>query len=619
MRLASLESVRRSAAAALRRFPLSLLCAWLACAISDVLILGRGEHPGWIGIAAAAVLGVPACLAVALLGERLGGRAPRAMCALLQLVVLAAIAVFAWQWPHWTIEVQWRRYVQISILAHALTAFLPYLAVREPNGFWQYNRALLERFILATVFAGVLFGGLEGALGSLIPLFNIKVSPKAFALLGSWIWLVFHPWFFLAGVPEDLAALESRRDYPAVLRIFAQFILVPLVGVYQVLLTAYLVRVIATGRWPNGLIGWLVSAEAAGGVLTILLIHPVRERAENLWVRTFARGFYVALVPSLVMLALAIGKRVGVYGMTEDRYFVIALVAWLGAISLYFIVRRDGDIRWIPITLAALALITCIGPWSAYSVSAASQCARLERLLRDNGLWSANEPHVAIPTTHEAPYPVRQQLSSTLTYLFKADGDAAVRRILGRQLMASVDSGFVRPHTARGTERAQHVMAKLGLEYVNPWEHPTNDDQSFSLNVAIGDPRPATSVTGMEFHVRIDGTFSQLTAGARSLELSCDAPRLRLLLRENRAVPGARAPAVPFDTLAVIPVAPLIQEIHQFHGVMHSSPRVDFAGNGARGFVLVNYLNGSTRPEPRINGLGGDLYFSLTSPDTLRR
>src|SRR5262249_17749644 len=155
----------------------------------------------------------------------------------------------AMRWLHWSEDVQWRRYIQLSLFAHALAAVLPYTRVRQPNGFWQYNRLLLERFIVVSVFAVVLQGGLFGALATLKPLFGIAVSPKSFALLASWIGFVFHPWFFLAGIPNELDSLEARQEYPSTLRVFAQFILVPLVAVYQVLLTAYLVKVIATGQW----------------------------------------------------------------------------------------------------------------------------------------------------------------------------------------------------------------------------------------------------------------------------------------------------------------------------------------------------------------------------------
>src|SRR5205085_4769527 len=231
-------------------------------------------------------------------------------------------------------------------------------------------------------------------------------------------------------------------------------------------LTAYLLKVVVTGNWPSGRIGSLVSAEAVAGMLAILLVHPVRDRAEALWVRPFSRGFYLALAPSIVMLALSIGQRVAQYGVTEDRYFVIALTAWLAAISLYFIVRREGDIRLIPITLGVVALITLAGPWSAYQVSLASQRGRLRRMLEVYGMGSAGAVRAA---TRELPFEARRDLSSVLGYLIGTHGGESLRPVLGAAA-AAADSGLSRERHESADTRAQRVASRLGFAYVNSWE-----------------------------------------------------------------------------------------------------------------------------------------------------
>jgi len=606
VRFASLESIRESSAAALRRFPLTLLCAWTACAILDGLILFPVKHPGWTAAALCVTLGIPACLAVALWAERLGPTTSRAARILPQVLVLAAILALASVWPQWTGAVQTRRYVQLSVFVHALVAFLPFLAVREPNGFWQYNRALLERFVVTTIFSSVLLAGLQGALASLQPLFGIGVSGTTFGLLSTWVYFVFHPWFFLAGVPADLPALEERRDYPATVKVFAQFILVPLVAIYQVLLSAYLLKVVVTGKWPSGLIGWLVSTEAAAGLLAILLVHPVRERAENLWVRTFARGFYLALVPSIVMLALSIAKRVGQYGVTEDRYFVIALTVWLAGICVYFIARRDGDIRWIPVTLALLALFTFGGPWGAYGVSRASQRTRLVRLLEANGLWFGGKPGPpAHPPSRQAAY----DLSSVLTYLYGTHGGASVRAVLG-PLAAAGDSGLVDPEHEAGGARARRVMSRLGLAYIEPWEKPDGNRDNFNFNAYTADHGEAFPIDGLEYHQSISGTTMDFKAGSRPLALRCDNRERRLMLFD--ALPGH--PEAYRDTLATISLAPLIESARTRASVETRPQRLELEGEGARGSIRVSYLAGSLQPQFNVYSLTGDLYFRLLRP-----
>lgn len=63
------------------------------------------------------------------------------------------------------------------------------------------------------------------------------------------------------------------------------------------------------------------------GLLSWLLIHSLgkrEEREEYAWVKTYTRGFYIALLPTVVMRLLAIYKRVMEYGITEPRCFLRA-------------------------------------------------------------------------------------------------------------------------------------------------------------------------------------------------------------------------------------------------------------------------------------------------------
>ncbi len=608
MRFASLDSIRRDAAAALRRFPLTLAFAWLACGLSDALILTGGDHPRLTGVAVVATLGIALSLAVALFSERLGPRVPAVGRGALLAIVPVALAVVAWRWTHWTDDVQWRRYAQLSLLGHALVAVLPFARVREPNGFWQYNRTLLERFVVATVFSGVLLGGLTGALGSLKPLFNLAVSPKAYALLTTWVYLVFHPWFFLAGIPAELSSLESRREYPATLRVFAQFILVPLVAVYQVLLTGYLVKVIVTGRWPSGLIGWLVSVEATAGMLALLLVHPVRDQEGNLWTRTFSRGFYLALLPSVAMLAVSIAKRVGQYGVTEDRYFVIVLTGWLAAMSLTFIVRRDADIRVIPFTLALFAAVTLGGPWGAYRVSLRSQRAHLLRVLESNGLWHEGGLRAAGGTV---PFAASQEISSTVTYLIRSHGSGALRPLFG-DVVAAADSGFDRRRSYLADQRAERLMSRLGLPYVNPWQGHQAANGALSFSLGYVDTAEAAAIRGFDYHARLDGPGRPFSAAGRRFNLGVDPRGRRLVFTEARAGMTAGRPR-PSDTLGTIPLDPAIAASRpgQPAPANRAPLRLELSGPGARGIVRVTYLMGYERPALSLHGLSCDLYFTL--------
>ena len=606
MNIPWLDAVVRDAQAPVRRFPLPLAFALLACVANDLLILMQGDHPRLAAVLVVATLGIALSLAVALFNERLPDVSPLAR-RLLMAIVPAALVIVALQWPGWTDEVQWRRYAQLSLLGHALVAVLPNARIREPNGFWHYNRLLLERFIVATVFASVLLAGLSGALASLKPLFGITVSFKAYALLSTWAYFVFHPWFFLAGIPADLSVLESRREYPATLRVFAQFILVPLVAVYQVLLTAYLVKVIATGRWPSGLIGWLVSVEATAGILALLLVHPVRDQAGNLWTRTFARGFHLALLPSIVMLAMSIAKRVGQYGITEDRYFVIVLTAWLAGISVTFIVRRDADIRLIPCTLALLAVATLGGPWGAYRISLQSQRTHLLRVLEAHGLWRDGRFQASRGTV---PFEASKEISSTVAYLIGAHGSDALRPLFGAEVEAA-DRVFDDPRGRAPGERAEKLMSRLGIPYVNPWEGAQALNGDFSYAPDYRDTVEAASIEDFQYHVRVDPTARDFSAAGRHLKFDADEPGRRMVLLEGSGGQSSGRTQRP-DTLGVMPLDSVIAATRRGRPAPDSRAlRLELSGTGARGFARVISLSGNDGQTLAVHAWTCDLYFTL--------
>jgi hypothetical protein len=467
MRFPSLDLLWHTARAAAARFPMVLLASVVAAGSASLLVEEVGGATYFQRYLAAATLGLPLFLAVSLFAERRGWTDWRR--AITWVVGVAALALVVVLWPRWSVPVQLRRYVQLSAAFHLLAAFLPYAGRREPNGFWQYNGALLGRAVIAALYAVVLYGGLAIAVGALDRLFGVPVPDNMYGHLWFWTAFVVTTWVFIAGVPADFAALDAKTDYPKGLKTFAQFILIPIVLVYLVILTAYLAKVVITTEWPSGWIGYLVSSVAVVGILSVLLIHPVAERAENRWVATYVRWFYVGMIPAIVMLLLAIGQRVAQYGITENRYFMTGLAVWLAVIAAYYGVTRSRNIKLIPISLCLGTLATLGGPWGAYAVSERSQVSRLRELLATNGMWSEGAARPA--GEREVSFEDRREISAVFRYLAETHGMDAIARWFGSEppgwAVAVADQW---PET-----HAQAAMEWLDLAYVARWEGQGRD------------------------------------------------------------------------------------------------------------------------------------------------
>ncbi|MEO8090627.1 MAG: DUF4153 domain-containing protein [Gemmatimonadales bacterium] len=378
MRLPSLVSLAQRAREVLLRFPWTL-AAGVVAAVAVVVATTKSADVQWVRIGMVAALGLPLTIAMTLLAEERGWSWRLSAALNAGAVLLLVLFYLIWPGPEQKHEVI--RYLQLSASLHLMVAFLPFLGRNESRAFWQYNHRLFLSILRAGVFSLVLYVGLMIALVALDKLFGVDVPELVYPRLGIVILFIVNTWIFLAEVPRGLSELASDTSYPTVLKVFAQYILTPLVFTYLFILLAYLVKIVASGEWPSGWIGWLVTSVAASGLLGFLLVHPLRDDADEGWIRIYARWVFIGLIPSAVMLLAAFWKRILPYGLTELRLLGILLGIWLLAIAVNYTLKQEAGIRRIPVTLAALLLLTLYGPLSLTALSLRSQGRRLADLV----------------------------------------------------------------------------------------------------------------------------------------------------------------------------------------------------------------------------------------------
>jgi uncharacterized protein DUF4153 len=446
VRFPSIDLLARQALAVFHRFPLTLAAGALAAFAGIQGSLSGADEP-WVRLVFVAALGLPLTMALALLGESRGWSDGKRH--LVVLGGLLGLAAFYLIWPGPERRHEAIRYVQLSTALHLGVAFLPFLGVSETVAFWQYNRRLFLGFLRAGLFSGVLYGGVTIALAALDKLFGVHVASETYFR----IWFVFaflvNTWIFLAVVPERLDELEHDREYPRALKIFAQYILTPLVFTYLVILLAYLVKIVAGGEWPSGWIGWLVASVSVTGLLGFLLVHPLRTDPAESWIRTYSRWLFIGLIPAALMLLVAFWKRILPYGLTEPRLLGVVLGLWLLGIAVLFTIRSATGIRIIPVTLAAVLLLMLYGPGSLTRLSVSSQARRLARMLQPS-----------TPAQVQA-----REGSAALRFLMDHNAGDAIATAIGREV-PPVNWARVPRY---GTERdslARMVMELAGARYV---------------------------------------------------------------------------------------------------------------------------------------------------------
>jgi hypothetical protein len=534
-----------------RRFPF-VLAAGILSAIAAILLMEElGSERLYQRLLVAGTLGLPLFTALRVIGER--RHAPPLVQAVLGLGGVLLLVLVGALWWTWSEPVQFTRYVQLSAAFHLLAAIAPITRAPAGRPFWEYNRMMFERVLTAAIYTIVLFAGLALALAAVDQLFGVDVSGTAYGRLWATIVFVGGTWILLGGVP-DLEQLDRAAEYPAGLKVFAQYILIPIVAVYLVILTLYFAKVLITWEWPSGWIGWLVTGVAVAGIFALLLVHPVAQEAGNRWVTAYARGFFAALLPSVVMLWLAVGQRVAQYGITERRYFLIVLSAWLAVIAVQQLVTRSRGIAVIPASLCAAAVITLAGPWGAYRVSERSQVGRLADLLERNGRLVEGR---ARPSTAPVPEADSREISATLRYLAETHGTAAIAPWFeGRLGEIDTVADGTEP-SDRGEARARTISAWLGVGYVgwspdrNVWFSYVADARQpepltgYDELLPVRHPAAVLAGTGLTARTERSGKSLVLFRGAeRLVELPLDsvlAPlRNQERVRNNQPVPAGR-------------------------------------------------------------------------------
>lgn len=521
--------VLRSAWETLKRFPGPLLAA----AVAGILLVDArhdhfsGQDPLMFVLAAG--LGIPLGLALTLVAEhppRLLERVPfRPLLAFLVTALVVVTYALLLEDARGQGDGYVLRYAQLSLAAHLAVSFAPFLgrprdvdADARTRGVWQLGRHLFLRLPLSGVYALVVFAGLALALAAVVHLFDVSVNEDRYFELFVFCVFVLQTWHFLAGIPRDVAALGQDDTYPRSLRIFAQFILLPLLGLYLVILYAYAGKISLTATLPSGWVGWMVSAAGAFGMLALLLLFPAREGASGRFVRAVETVFHVAILPLLLLLFVSLNERVGAYGITERRYFLFVLGAWLGLASVYRLRWGRRTLAWIPLSLCLLALATSLGPWSALAVSRASQSGRLSELLRKSERWDGPPP-----TPKAVSRDDEREISRILDYLIETHGERSLRDW---------------PELPDGTATADGFMRARGLAYVERY-----GGEAGSLNFYAQADGPL-DVHGYDWliHFQVGNGGAPHLAGKFSLRLSADGTAFEVL---DGGTPRGSVPLAP--------------------------------------------------------------------------
>ena len=477
MKLPSLELLILTTATTLKRFLLAIIAAVVGSFYSISLAHQSFEHNfnSHANIIKSCYIAMLLFIAISIYSETKKVNSRTSI--ILNLVGLTVIICYYISLHSQVITISLTRFVLFTLALHLLVAFIPFLGKNEVNGFWQYNKILFIRILTSTLYTIVLYMGLALAVLAIDKLFNVDIDNKIYFDL--WILLtgIFNTWFFLAGVPKNFSELESKKDYPKGLKIFTQYVLIPLISIYLLILYAYMFKIVINAQWPVGWVSYLVIGFSIGGIFSLLLIYPIRNDENNKWILIFSRFFYYALFPLIILLFFAVKRRVNEYGITEKRYFIILLALWLFLNAIYFLFSKARNIKLIPVSLCIMSVAASFGPWSAFNISFASQNKHLKSLLAK---YKMIEDGKFIKAKDAIPFKDRKEISSIVDYLVSVHGYKSLQPYFSQNL----DSVFKNYTTDYDYDNSKvsKILSLLNINYI--YDYQREEDKDIAINVS---------------------------------------------------------------------------------------------------------------------------------------
>ena len=376
------------------------------------------------------------------------------------IILGGLITLFVFSFHKRLTNVEILQFLVLNIALHLLVSFAGFLPkAYHQDEFWEFNKQLFLRILTSVLYSVVLYCGLALAILAIDQLFKVEFYDHIYLHIFLVIAGVFNTTFFLSGVPEtNNEEAPLVLSYPKGLKNFTQYVLLPLISLYLVILICYETKILVTLSLPVGWVSYLVLVFAIFGILSFLLVHPIATETNNLWIKTFNRWFYFLLIPLLGLLFWAILYRINLYGFTHNRYYVLLLSVWLTIVVAYFLIQKNPKIKFIPISLCIGGLLSIAGPQGADSISKNSQLSRFESYVNK------------LPNK-KLSFEEKKELSSIVSFLEENYGV----KVMVPYAKTKLEALLKREKDPNDYD----IMKALGYEYISPYSK--NEDTSSEI------------------------------------------------------------------------------------------------------------------------------------------
>src|SRR5574344_285524 len=250
---------------------------------------------------------------------------------IIALFVVGLWGVYSYFLPEKWGDVSLMKSIEIIVLEVSFffsIFFISFFKRNSDSAVYNFTEQTVFQLAIACFFGVVIYAGVYAAISASKSLFNLTVNEHIEGYLAVICFLLFSSIYFLSVILNKNDKHKDAFTFNKVKKVFALYILTPILALYAIILYIYLFQIIFKWELPNGTVSWLVSALAVGGLIVIGVLYPMARQGDNKVVNFMFRWFGLLILPLLVLMTIGIFRRINDYGVTINRCYVLLADIW---------------------------------------------------------------------------------------------------------------------------------------------------------------------------------------------------------------------------------------------------------------------------------------------------
>ena len=269
----------------------------------------------------------------------------------------------------WRPEIFSARYLVSLVVVQLL--YLVASRQTDNRGFMEYGFRYVRGLSAGLLLAGTAYLLTLSLYFSVVYIFGIweGIGSRFITYVSSTAFLVLWPWLLMMFDRPGSAGPGTSRFFD----MLVNYVLTPALLLYAVILYLYCIRIGVTWSLPKGGVAYIVVGFVSAAFV-LKGFQPFLSRTYYSWFYRYV-PFYA--VPPLVLYWIGACYRIGQYGYTELRVYLVAVGAILTGTELLFMTRRLGRYSYAAwLAVVSLAAVTYVPGITAKDIEHRSQTGR---------------------------------------------------------------------------------------------------------------------------------------------------------------------------------------------------------------------------------------------------